>query len=104
MVALYNLIPFFLLVVTIGVAYLVKKLHLRVIVAMIGVLLMLGYNKFQPSYGPKGVVQRSVTAEFRMSDKPMVDNLRKNVDSTVRDERMRQERLEIERRLGENQN
>lgn len=103
MVALYNLIPYILIACAVAALF-IKKLKVKVIVCVTLLLLTLGYNKFYPSYGPKGVVQRSVTAEFRMSDKPMVDNLRKNVDSTVRDERMRQERLEIERRLGENQN
>lgn len=81
--------------------YKVKGVKKKLVMAALIPLTFIVYGLIQPSYLPKGTVNKLATPTFQVVDKPIVDNLRKVTPGEVRDERMKAERQEIHRRLKE---
>ena len=53
----------------------------------VGLLVL--YAQLQPSYAPKGTVQRSTLPDFEAVDAPISDRLSKPMSNDERDERMK---------------
>lgn len=103
MVFLINSIPYiFVVVMGLVIRYAVPS---KVGKAILGVLTIIGlllYLQVQPTYMPKGEVKRSdVVFDYAVKEL-RESNLRKPVEVSVWDEKMKKEREEVEKRLGEN--
>jgi hypothetical protein len=89
MVLLFNLIPALIALVFILCAYLswrrARDPHRALGWLFVMVVALLLYQKFQPSYGPKGVVQRSDVPAFEYKEIPVADHLRKPLPGEERD-------------------
>lgn len=85
MILLLNLLPY--LVVAAG---LLLGIKLRKVWIFLAALALAGiYNMAQPSYAPKGTVQRSQVPAFTESSASIEDRNSKPVPGDVRDQRMR---------------
>ncbi len=73
MVLLFNVLPF---VVFVALLYLSWKVR-KPLIAALAVVLLLGYNLAQPSYGPKGFVPRTELPVFEGSRSEITDRLLK---------------------------
>lgn len=85
MILLLNLLPY--LVVAAGLLLGIKLRKVWIFLAAL--VLAAIYNMAQPSYAPKGTVQRSQVPAFTESSASIEDRNSKPVPGDVRDQRMR---------------
>lgn len=85
MILLLNLLPY--LVVAAGLLLGVKLRKVWIFLAALALAAI--YNMAQPSYAPKGAVQRSLAPAFTESGANIEDRSSKPVPGDVRDQRMR---------------
>lgn len=85
MILLLNLLPY--LVVAAGLLLGIKLRKVWIFLAALALAAI--YNMAQPSYGPKGTVQRSQVPAFTESSASIEDRNSKPVPGDVRDQRMR---------------
>ena len=72
-------------------------------IAVATLVLLLGYNHFQPSYMPKGEVSKAAFVEPTASDKPMVDRMLKPKSSEEYDAKRQAEFDKIDARIKRNE-
>lgn len=102
MIALLNIILPLIVAAILFAAYKVKKTKAKIKTLFMIPLVVVVYGLFQPSYMPKGEVKKSVITYSYSEDKEARQSLlRKPIDSEIWDDKMKAERKEIERRLGE---
>lgn len=90
MVALINLLPVAVLLAGLWLAWRLRATpHKAATVAVLTVGLLVLYAQLQPSYAPKGTVQRSTLPDFEAVDAPISDRLSKPMSNDERDERMK---------------
>lgn len=85
MILLLNLLPY--LVVAAGLLLGIKLRKVWIFLAALALAAI--YNMAQPSYAPKGTVQRSQVPAFTESSANIEDRNSKPVPGDVRDQRMR---------------
>ncbi|MDI9853860.1 hypothetical protein [Comamonas sp. 17RB] len=85
MILLLNLLPY--LVVAAGLLLGIKLRKVWIFLAALALAAI--YNMAQPSYAPKGTVQRSQVPAFTESSASIEDRNSKPVPGDVRDQRMR---------------
>ncbi len=85
MILLLNLLPY--LVVAAGLLLGIKLRKVWIFLAALALSAI--YNMAQPSYAPKGTVQRSQVPAFTESSASVEDRNSKPVPGDVRDQRMR---------------
>jgi len=85
MILLLNLLPY--LVVAAGLLLGIKLRKVWIFLAALALATI--YNMAQPSYAPKGTVQRSQVPAFTESSASIEDRNSKPVPGDVRDQRMR---------------
>lgn len=85
MILLLNLLPY--LVVAAGLLLGIKLRKVWIFLAALALAAI--YNMAQPSYAPKGTVQRSQVPAFTESSAGIEDRNSKPVPGDVRDQRMR---------------
>lgn len=85
MILLLNLLPY--LVVAAGLLLGIKLRKVWIFLAALALAAI--YNMAQPSYAPKGTVQRSQVPAFTESNASIEDRNSKPVPGDVRDQRMR---------------
>jgi hypothetical protein len=85
MILLLNLLPY--LVVAAGLLLGIKLRKVWIFLAALALAAI--YNMAQPSYAPKGTVQRSQVPAFTESSASVEDRNSKPVPGDVRDQRMR---------------
>lgn len=95
MIALLNLLPFLVTGVFLYIA--ARRRSYKWLVAAI--LFAILYGKFQPSYMPKGVVERKALPEFQQSVKAVEDRLLKPKAYEVYDEQRNRAIREIDDKL-----
>lgn len=91
MVLLLNLIPFVVIALAAASVIYFKTVKVAAIAATVVLLFAFLYPKIQPSYLPKGDIQRTTVPGFELSNAQIEDRNRKPVPSEVRQERQEQE-------------
>lgn len=102
MVGFLNIILPLIVAVILFTAYKVKSTKSKIKTLLLIPVVAIVYGLVQPSYMPKGEVKKSVITYSYSEDKEARESLlRKPVETQVWDDKMKSERIEIERRLGE---
>lgn len=97
MVFLINLLPLLIFAIACFIAYRFKKWW----VVLVGAVIVYFYMQAQPSYGVKGVVERTALPDFEQSSKEMVDRLSKPKSGKDYDKQRKAEFESIDNKLKE---
>lgn len=100
MVFIYNIIPYIMAVFfALVIRYAVPSKAGKWILGTVFTLIILAYFQIQPSYGPKGVVERTTLPEFETKNSQMVDRMLKPEGGDYYDKRRQEAYKEIDKKI-----
>ncbi len=97
MIFLLNIIPWVILVGSFLISFYTRKFW----IILAGLVVFFLYTSLQPSYLPKGEVERAKLPEFEQSNKEITDRLSKPQSGDEYDRKRQESYKEIDRRLEE---
>ena len=102
MIYLYNIFPYFLVIFMGLIIYFAVPSKVgKVFMGVLTLVMLLVYTQIQPSYLPKGTVQRQELPAFERSEKPMVDRYLHTTPGSEHDKWIQEQDKAVRRRLKE---